>query len=322
MKGQIGFSTLIIASMLLVAGCGSSLTGQGPATSTQVAPTAVTAPTAGSSTGGNSQPSDASPSPALVESATAPVTEVPSTVAPISAPTDALATAAPSAMPTQPSETATAAIVPTVIQEATSSAPQGGSDDDLAAIFRMYQTQTAVKSFRYKASRATDAPGSSEVMEIVNPDRLRQVDIEGGKVTQEIIRIPGVTYSKTGGGAWQKTPVTAKVQAEIDSARQGLASIESFRKLISNVQALGTEDLDGMPTLVYQYEFRPRTTDTPEPNMRALNTKMWVAVSDGLPRKSVVYGTAKVNEQTRTSPPTTIIYYDYNADIKIEAPIP
>ncbi|MCA1616069.1 MAG: hypothetical protein LC800_18600 [Acidobacteria bacterium] len=65
-----------------------------------------------------------------------------------------------------------------------------------------------------------------------------------------------------------------------------------------------------MPTLVYQY-----TLDNADGLVGKSTTKTWIALSDGLPRKSESEG-----EFQGVKTKTVSVISDYNTDIKIELP--
>jgi hypothetical protein len=71
----------------------------------------------------------------------------------------------------------------------------------------------------------------------------------------------------------------------------------------TDVKILGPEMLDGVPTIVYQ--FGATTKGTPP----EATTKVWIGAIDGFPHKIEAGG-------------ATITFYDFNANITINAPIP
>jgi hypothetical protein len=87
-----------------------------------------------------------------------------------------------------------------------------------------------------------------------------------------------------------------------------------FRGSVSNVSLVGPEVVDGTPTLVYQYDVAAPTAPAGA-KTGPMHAKVWVGVADRLPRKLEVSGGP-------SGATTTITYYDYNAPITIEAPIP
>ena len=128
-----------------------------------------------------------------------------------------------------------------------------------------------------------------------------------------------------------------------------------FRGSVSNVSLVGPDVVDGTPALVYQYDIaQPTPSAGAKPDLPpsaglkpgdvppiagmkpgevppiagakpgappAIATaarsarKIWVGVADRLPRKLELAGGPG-------GPTTTITYYDYNAPITIEPPIP
>ena len=71
---------------------------------------------------------------------------------------------------------------------------------------------------------------------------------------------------------------------------------------------VGSEVLDGTPTWVYQY-----TTNIKGPPALKMSSKSWIGIADNLPRKT--------EQESKPGQKTTVTYYDYNANITINAPI-
>ncbi len=317
MKRQIGIIALIIACTLLASGCGSRPSGSGQTDPAQVAPPVAAVATAAVSND-SSVPTDASPVPhdptAAVQAdvATVPVDEAPT----VDVANADVATAAPIE-----SSTADAA-QPTAPQPPDSGQPQDTGGDATDAIFRAIQARGAATSYREKLTTPEDAPGTSEVIEVINPDRSHEVATEAGNITRELIGIGADIYSKNGQEAWVKLPSrSADAQAKIDSLKLEYGSIEAFRKRISDAHDAGTEELGGTATKTYQYvEKQTSVTRSMTVTISTVN-KLWVGAEDGLPRKSSIDSTTEYSGRSMNTK-VSIFFYDYNADIKIEAPIP
>ncbi|HLF27385.1 MAG TPA: hypothetical protein VJG32_13710 [Anaerolineae bacterium] len=118
-----------------------------------------------------------------------------------------------------------------------------------------------------------------------------------------------------GDTAWEKQEGegAAIVDAAMSWADPKQAS--AIAKNIGQAWRVGQEDLDGILTLVYQYQM-----GVPEAGVISI-PKVWVGLSDHLPRKLESNTTITTSEQT-VSGQLTAMYYDYNTDVKIEPPIP
>jgi hypothetical protein len=126
---------------------------------------------------------------------------------------------------------------------------------------------------------------------------------------KDVIIVGSKSYVKIGGGSWQLFPV------DLGSTIAAFRDSKIADEIRSNaeVKFVGPETLDGAPMLVYQYTIS---------HSKALgadlssDTTTWVAVADGLPRKSVSDG-----EFAGVKSKSTTTWADYNADIKIEPPL-
>jgi hypothetical protein len=84
----------------------------------------------------------------------------------------------------------------------------------------------------------------------------------------------------------------------------------------AEVKYLGTDTLDGVPMLVYQYTIKDLMGTGND-----MVTKSWIGATNGLPYQTesesdMDLGTGKIIHSK-----STVTYYDYNADIKIEPPV-
>jgi hypothetical protein len=160
-----------------------------------------------------------------------------------------------------------------------------------------------VKAFRTKIT-TTGTPNRPAVemnVEYVAPDRYHMASKE-----LEFILIGATMYIKAG-TQWQK--ITApQLKDALNISDPG--KLEQDLGVSTNIQLIGPEVLDGTPTLVYQY-----TTTTKGTPPETFTSKVWIGVADNLPRKLE-------SVSPTTGAKTTIIYYDYNANIVINAPIP
>ena len=187
------------------------------------------------------------------------------------------------------------------------------SDKPVDVMTRAMRAQLDAKSYRAHVTSSTgDGTANKMLIEYAAPDRYRMTTEgqggEGGKGFKlEYVIVGGVTYVKPPDGDWVKSPVDAN------------AIIKSFRdpKMLdelaktADVKFIGPDTLDGAPMLVYQY-----TQNNPMGMKLKSTAKTWVAVADGLPRKTETDG-----EFNGKKTKTFVTMSDYNADIKIEAPV-
>ena len=212
---------------------------------------------------------------------------------------------APTAVPTQAPQP-TAATTPTTAARATplptatvTIAPT--SANPLDALTRIFHGWAGVKSFRNKITTTTSAGVTTELTldVVMMPDpRFHIVSKQF-----EAIIIGAAYYLKTG-TTWQKMALPKG----FDFSSADLKAREAELGASTDDKLIGPAILDGTPTLVYQYTV---TIKTPTPFTRT--SKVWVAVSDQLPRQ--------VESVSITGAKTIAIYFDYNAAITIEPPI-
>jgi hypothetical protein len=177
------------------------------------------------------------------------------------------------------------------------------SDSPLDAITKAIHAQFGVKSYRVRMTTTlSDGNTHSRLVEFVAPDRFHMVSDK-----DETIIVGSSTYMKRASGPWMKSPVD--VGSMISAFRD--PKMEEELRQSTEVKLIGPDTLDGMPMLVYQYTM----TKAMGMDLKSV-TKTWVSVVDSLPRKSETEGEFKGIKSN-----TTNLYYDYNADIKIESPM-
>lgn len=215
-----------------------------------------------------------------VSSATATPTKAPTASIPTQAPSP---TAAPTATPTS---------LPT---------PTLGSPLDV--LTKAFKGMGSVKAFRAQITTTTTAVktgGTSPVtIEVVLPDRYHWISKQ-----TELIMIGKTVYVKVG-TKWQRA---ATLPLGIDLSSADPKKLESNLGVSKDIKLVGTDDVDGTPTIVYQY-----TTTLKGPPAQTFTTKLWVGAVDGLPRKREF--------ELKSGQKTTILYTDYNGSIAINAPI-
>jgi len=192
----------------------------------------------------------------------------------------------------------------------TGAAAISASDKPIDVITKAMRSQIAAKSYRSRINQ-TSSNGTTTTMlvEYASPDRYHVVrDGQAGNTDSklEFLIVGKETYMKSGNGAWTKYP--ADMGSMIATFNDPKA-IEELNKG-AEIKFIGPDTLDGMPMLVYQY-----TLDNAGGLVGKVVTKTWVAVADGMPRKSESDG-----EYQGIKSKTILTVSDYNSDIKIELP--
>ena len=202
----------------------------------------------------------------------------------------------PTPLPT-PAATATLAATPTTAPTATKT-PAPTTANPLDALTRIFRGWAGVKTFRAKIMVKPNTGATTETdLDVVMPDRFHV------KTKQLEAIVIGTTYYVKLGSQWQKIALPKGIDLNFADVKK----LESELGASTNVKLIGPEVLDGTPTLVYQY-----TTTLKTPTPSTTTSKVWVAVSDQLPRKM---------ESVSKNDTTTVTYSDYNAAIAIEPPI-
>ncbi len=173
------------------------------------------------------------------------------------------------------------------------------SANPLDALTKIFRGWASVKSFRAKFTRTSGTTTTDGTLEVVLPDRYHFTS----KQTEAIFI--GNTFYIKAGTTWTK--VTAPQGFDISFAN--LKKLQEELGVATEIRLIGADVLDGAPMLVYQY-----TTTIKGPPAITTTSKIWVAVSDSLPRKS---------ETTSSSGAKTVTTFsDYNANVVINPPIP
>ena len=185
------------------------------------------------------------------------------------------------------------------------------SDKPLDVMTKAMRAQLDAKSYRANIKN-TSSNGSTNtiVVEYVTPDRYHMtthMQTGGHDSTLEYIVVGKDTFAKMNGGAWTRFPID---MSKMITAFRDPKVIEQMAKT-SDVKFVGADTLDGAPMLVYEY-----TMANPAGMNMKSHTKTWVAVSDGMPRKS-----ESESELSGVKTKTEFALSDYNSDIKIEPPI-
>jgi hypothetical protein len=175
-------------------------------------------------------------------------------------------------------------------------------ENPLDVLTKAANAQLETKSFRARMISSIDGgKESARIVEYVSPDRFH---ITGEN--DEMILAGGSVFMKSPAGEWTK--LLFDPSAMINQIRDANRSDE-IRKS-TDVGLIGAEVVEGVPTLAYRYSLK----NAFGMNFTS-NCKMWVGVTDSLPRKMEVEG-----EFNKVKTRSAVTYYDYGADIKIEPP--
>lgn len=185
------------------------------------------------------------------------------------------------------------------------------SDKPLDVMLKATRAQLDAKSYRANVKNtASNGTTSAIVIEYVAPDRYHMVtrsQAGGRDTTLEYVIVGKDSFMKMNAGAWTRFPVD---MSKMISSFRDPKFIEELTKS-SDIKFVGTDTLGGEPMLVYEY-----TMDNAMGMSMKTHSKSWVAVSDGLPRKS-----ESESEFSGVKTKTEMTVTDYNSDIKIEPPI-
>ncbi|HEX7177472.1 MAG TPA: hypothetical protein VF240_19595 [Pyrinomonadaceae bacterium] len=174
-------------------------------------------------------------------------------------------------------------------------------------LMKAMRGQLDAKSYRVHVTTSMGGgPSNNIVIEYAAPDRYRMViEVPGGK--QEFVIAGNAAYIKAPNGQWVRSPVGV---ADLIKQFRDPKMLEEMAKT-TDIKLVGPDTVDGTPTLVYQYT----QNNVMGMNMKS-TAKTWLAVADGLPRKTEAEG-----EYDGKPTKTLMTITDYNSDIKIEAPV-
>lgn len=195
----------------------------------------------------------------------------------------------------------------------TKASDTSGARDSLT---KAMQSMLAAKSYRARVESTTSSGTTSKtIIEFVAPDHFhvtREANPSGhAPIKQETIVVGDETWVKMGESPWQTFPVNLG-----DTIKQfrNPKVVDDIAKSI-DVKVIGTDLVDGSQTTIYQY-----TLGDPEKKDFNTTAKTWVSAGDGLPRKTESeadfnFGGRPIHTKS------TVTYYDYEADIKIDKPL-
>jgi hypothetical protein len=199
----------------------------------------------------------------------------------------------------------------------TKTAPMTASTDPRADVTKAMRASLAAKSYRSKMV-TNSSSGSNRTMtaEIVAPDRMRmtaEMDMPGrGTRKNETIIIGKETYVKAGDAPWQKNPMG---MGDLIAQFRDPKAIDAIAEK-AEVKYLGTDTLNGAPMLVYQYTMK----DLLGPGKDGVS-KVWIGATDSLQHQVESESDVDpLNTGKMIHTKITATFYDYDADIKIEAP--
>jgi hypothetical protein len=183
--------------------------------------------------------------------------------------------------------------------------PANAASSGLAALNRALDRMTAIKTFRASMTTSGLKEGKVETrIEAVLPDRFHVTNDQF-----ELTLVGSDVYRKSPAGLWEKSITGSALTTLLDPKK-----LEEYLATSNEVKLLRSETLDNTLTQVYEIRadhLPPKKS--PHEVSNPFIARVWVAVSDGLPRK--LEGIAQ-----RTRVKTTVVYYDYNARITINRP--
>lgn len=202
-------------------------------------------------------------------------------------------------------------VSPSGASASTSAGVISANDKPLDVMTRATRAQLDAKSYRANITNSlTSGATNTIVIEYVAPDRYHMSthsQAGGRDTTLEYVIVGKDTFMRMNGGEWRRFPVD---MSQMISAIRDPKMLDELAKA-SDVKFVGPDTLDGAPMLVYEY-----TLDNAFGSKVKSHAKTWVAVADGLPRRSESEG-----EFSGVKTKTEMIVSDYNSDIKIEPPI-
>lgn len=181
---------------------------------------------------------------------------------------------------------------------------------------KSFEKLSAARSFRAQSETISpDMVTLKNNEEFVSPDRYHGIQTNTGL---ETIIIGKNTYLKSSNSNWEKTDFF-----EVEGDKQ-LLSDEAIRGYLKQIpkdnkeyKVLGSETIDGLPAMIYQFSYSLSNLSEKTPIM---TMKMWIGTRDNLPYK--IENELEGNlggESFRIK--TVTKYYDFGADIKIEPPV-
>jgi outer membrane lipoprotein-sorting protein len=202
--------------------------------------------------------------------------------------------------------------------ETASRARLKSADNARDALVKALKAKLDAGSYRMKLVQVSNVGMSStQEADYVAPDKYRVVAEmstgNGNSGRQEMIVVGQQAYSKTPEGKWQKTEIDPKKLEFIRLRDQTL--IEN----LSKAQAVEVKFSGGVRDGLQAFVYEQTVASTPKIVTRG-KTTIWVSAADGFPRKMELVADTNFHG-TLMNLKSTTTYYDYNADIRIEAPL-
>ncbi len=179
---------------------------------------------------------------------------------------------------------------------------QAQRDQSLGLLTKAFRNLGAVKTFRASmlSDRKREGTIESKVTAVL-PDRFHVVNDR-----LEVKIIGSDLYRKFPDGSWKKAPQSTDITGLLDPKK-----LETYISSAVEIKLVGEEEFGGVVSEVFEVSLphipaRRGAHDQLQP----FAAKVWVGKRDGLPRK--LEGTALLS-QVRTE----VVYYDYNAKIRL-----
>jgi len=181
----------------------------------------------------------------------------------------------------------------------------------LAAIRAAYAKAAEQRSFRARMTSESDGKLSESSMEYSAPGRMHMV-----MKTQnmEHILIDGAHYIKSD-GKWSRLPFSPGNM--IEQFRKDPGALAAFERSVSGAQRVGPEAVGGQPATAYRY-YQAASIGGGLASSAGW-VKLWVA-ANGLPLKVESDAIGRVLGFGSRGK-TTILYQDYGANVRINAPM-
>ncbi len=178
-------------------------------------------------------------------------------------------------------------------------------DQSLELLKKAFRNLGAVKTFRASmlSDRKQEGVIKSKVTAVL-PDRFHLVND-----SLEVKVIGSDLYRRFPDGSWKKAPHSTEITGLLDPKK-----LEAYISSAVEIKLIGEEELNGLPSEVYEASLPhiPANRGAHD-RLQPFAAKVWISKQDRLPRK--LEGTALLS-QVRTE----VVYYDYNAKIKVQPP--
>jgi len=169
------------------------------------------------------------------------------------------------------------------------------------ALAKAISAQLSARSYRARVDATINDEETARTIEYVAPDHFHITS-----EADETIIIGEAVWTRPKDGTWRKQPMNANAML---AAVRDPKMIDQIRKN-AEVKLIGPDTLDAKPMTVYEYTLRNVMGTA-----MTSRAKAWISVADSLPHR--IESETEFNGQASKS---TITYFDYNTDIKIEPP--